>query len=158
MSELSPGTFIIYGTGKVSLISATVKDGQIKLERFDVQIGEDDEEPEPPPEPDPDDNDIGPILGDGLRFLIIYDMAVSHTGAHQSLIFGSANRLRWQQAGWEYRILDKDATGRPAVWQEALQRPRDSLPWLIVSNGQKGFEGPLPDSDKAFSRLLESMK
>ena len=46
-----------------------------------------------------------------------------------------------------YWILDKDddVSGLAEHWQSAWKRQRKSLPWLIVSNGSEGYEGPLPD-------------
>ena len=32
----------------------------------------------------------------------------------------------------------------PKLWRDAMARPRSSLPWLVVSNGKTGFEGPVP--------------
>ena len=45
-----------------------------------------------------------------------------------------------------YRIWDKDQRIKndSASWIKAMARPRASVPWLIVSNGKTGFEGPLP--------------
>ena len=46
----------------------------------------------------------------------------------------------------EYRITDQDAPVMQSsqLWADALKRKRDSLPWLLISNGKTGYEGPLP--------------
>ena len=47
----------------------------------------------------------------------------------------------------EWRILDKDldAAGESALWQEAMKIPRESVPWLVVTDGVRhGYSGPLP--------------
>ncbi len=37
-----------------------------------------------------------------------------------------------------------DASQESQLWQDALKRKRGALPWLVISNGKSGFEGPLP--------------
>ena len=40
------------------------------------------------------------------------------------------------------------------AWQDAMKRPHPTLPYLIVSNGKSGYEGPLPTSvDEAMTIL-----
>jgi len=56
-----------------------------------------------------------------------------------------------------YRIWDAnvDAKNDLAVWQDAFKRPRKSIPWIVVSNGKTGFEGPLPTTVAATMDLLK---
>ncbi len=58
----------------------------------------------------------------------------------------------------EWRIWDQNVpTGAEAkVWQDAMARKRDKVPWLIVSNGKEGFEGPLPPNTDAMLRTLQT--
>ena len=47
----------------------------------------------------------------------------------------------------EYRIWDKDVDTSHVsdIWKQAMELPRDSLPWIIVSNGKTGISTKLPD-------------
>lgn len=64
----------------------------------------------------------------------------------------------WREAvrskGGEFRQLDKETdVANDAPWVQAAMRvPRDSLPWVLISNGRSGHSGPLP-ADAA--KLLE---
>jgi hypothetical protein len=46
----------------------------------------------------------------------------------------------------DWRIYDQniDTTTDSQVFKDAMNRPRKSVPWIIVGNGKTGFEGPLP--------------
>ena len=75
--------------------------------------------------------------------------------------------------GWLTDNAAKDAGGQP-MWRfldddsefadpanpiaAALQRPREGLPWLIVTNDGTGFEGPLPENVDDMMELLEKYK
>lgn len=52
-----------------------------------------------------------------------------------------------EAAGGVFRQYDDDPEIADPVWRDARNRPRTSLPWIIVSNGAKGgVEQPLPAS------------
>ncbi len=57
----------------------------------------------------------------------------------------------------EFRVLDPDqeVEGLSEIWKKALARERKSLPWIVVSNGRSGFEGPLPASVEEALVLLK---
>jgi hypothetical protein len=59
-----------------------------------------------------------------------------------------------KKAWW---ILDQNAdAGQLAKhWQDALKRPRKGTPWVIVSNGKAGYEGPLPATLEETLALLK---
>jgi hypothetical protein len=48
----------------------------------------------------------------------------------------------------EYRIWPDavDASGESKLWQDAYKLPRERTPWIVVSNGTTGYQGPLPDN------------
>jgi hypothetical protein len=103
-----------------------------------------------PPEPDVKP----PIPGDGLRVLIVYetgDLANSETDAilRGGKVRGylSVNCAKGPNGVTpEARIYDKviDQTNMPQIWKDAMARPRKQVPWIIISNGKTGYEGPLP--------------
>jgi len=113
--------------------------------------------PNPPPDPKPEPKpDVVPIPANGLRVLIVEESAQRHTLSQgQRLIIlgkefrdfleakcvmGPDNRTK------EYRIYDPEIAmnGESKIWQDVMKRPRASVPWIVISNGKNGFEGPLP--------------
>lgn len=132
-----------------------------------IQIGESLPDPKPidPPAPKPVDP---PIADAGLHVLIVYDDAKGISGDQQAIITGQQVRT-WLDTNCvteldgktkAYRIFrsTEDASGDMPVWSKAMSRPRSSLPWLIVSNGKTGFEGPLPGTAADFVALASKYK
>ena len=117
-----------------------------------------------PPGPNPSP---APIPEDGFRVLIVYESAelpkypAGQTNAlyarivrdylRAKCVVGADGKTR------EYRIWDKDvdASAESALWQAALKRPRTSTPWIVISTGKTGYEGPLPDSAEKTLELLK---
>lgn len=110
--------------------------------------------PPDPPEPRPDP---APIPFQGFRVLIIYESGMNLSLTQHSIIYGKTVRDYLQAKcvvgadgkTKEFRIYDKDldVTGDAYLWQTAMNRGRTkTLPWLIISNGKTGYEGPLPNS------------
>lgn len=58
-----------------------------------------------------------------------------------------------------YRIWDKntDASNSQKVWQDTLTkyRQRLPLPWIVISNGVTGYDGPLPANIAETMKLLK---
>lgn len=118
--------------------------------------------PTPPVPPTPP-----PIPQEGLRVLILYESAeLSKLPAPQQLVLASQSVRDYLNGKCvvgadgktrEWRMWDKDvdASAESKVWQEALARPRKGVPWIIVSNGKDGFEGPLPASVDETLALLK---
>jgi hypothetical protein len=147
------------GTYKIKLRTLRLKDGATILEsaRATVVIGGVPPGPDPDPGPDPKPNPA-PIPAAGLHVLIVYESAeVGKLPAAQEAILYAQSIRDYLNAKCpvgpdnktkEWRIWDKDVAtaGESKLWQEALKRPRASVPWIIVSNPAKGggFEGPLP--------------
>ena len=41
---------------------------------------------------------------------------------------------------------DVDTTNEARMWKDGLSRKGNQLPWLILSDGKQGYEGPLPNT------------
>lgn len=115
--------------------------------------------PDPPIPPKPPDPPTpAPIPVPGFRVLIVYETADLPKIAvgQQAIIYGKATRdylnakcvMGPDNKTKEYRIYDKDVSlaGESKLWQDVMLRKMTSLPWLVVSNGISGFEGPLPST------------
>ena len=57
----------------------------------------------------------------------------------------------------DWRVIDPDASfsSEEQRWKDAAQRPRKNIPWLIISTGKTGFEGPLPANVEDTLKLLK---
>lgn len=108
--------------------------------------------PPVPPKPDPPKPDP-PIPLAGLRVLIIHETNVGPT-ALNLIVSGEKVRNYMKEKGAKggFMALDKDLTPDQLVaaglekWvPEAFKRwDGKQHPWIIISNGTTGFEGPLP--------------
>jgi hypothetical protein len=128
--------------------------------------------PNPPdPNPPPDPDNPPPIPEAGLRVLIVYETGdgvgtpkVSRTQANQ-ILFSQSMRdwldsvcvLGKDGKRKEWRMFDQNINmdGADPIWQKAMKRPRDSVPWLLISNGKTGWEGPLPKDGTEFKTLIQ---
>lgn len=126
--------------------------------------------PVPPPgpaPPAPKPVDPPPIPGAGLRVLVVYESGdlSKYPPGQQGAIYARSVRDYLNAtcpAGpdgttREWRMWDKDvdASGESKLWRDVLARPRTRTPWVCISNGTTGFEGPLPASADEFLTLLK---
>jgi hypothetical protein len=122
--------------------------------------------PTPSPRPGPGPTPTpAPIKEPGLRVLIVEETANrGNLPYSQGLIFGAIELHDWadkhcskDSAGKSnIRIFDKDADleHESDLWKKAMQFPRDSVPWLIVSNGVSGESVPLPSDLPSLMEVL----
>ena len=145
------------------------KDEEARSVKFDVLGGcKADPSPVDPPKPidPPKPVVLAPIAGDGFKVLIVYEAMTEQTlpAAQQAAIFGKKTRdyLNAKCAPGpdgkpkEWRIFDQNTPtdGDTQVWRDAMKRPRASVPWLVVSDGKTGFEGPLPATEADITAIL----
>ena len=150
------------GTYKVKLRALRTKDGSSSFEtaRATVVIGVPTPPvppvPPAPPVPPTPPPDPAPIPAAGLRVLIVFSAKdeAKMDPAQRDVLYarsvrdylngkcptGPDGKLK------EWRIWpDGVATdAAPKLWQDAMRRPRKSLPWILISTGVGGYEGPLP--------------
>jgi hypothetical protein len=104
----------------------------------------------PIPWPVPVVVDEKPLIdGDGLHVLIVHEVDDDRSLSRDQLTVIYSSELRgWftdHNAEWKVWDDDMDTQHEPAKWKAAMQLPRESLPWLIVSRkGKANFSGPLP--------------
>lgn len=126
--------------------------------------------PEPTPDPKPPEPNPAPIPEKGLRVLVVVETndAAKMPAAQQAVVYsakvrGELNKLCVLGPDGrtrEWRMWDQDTPvgGESKLWQAAMGRKRDSLPWLLVSNGVTGYEGPLPETADKFLELVGRYK
>ena len=132
-----------------------------EVDRILVVVGQ----PVPPPEPTPTPPQPTPIPGDGFRVLIVRETKdLSNLPASQVAIFsarevreylGTKCVLEGNQRAFRIWDQDTDVSREAQHWQDAMKRKRDSLPWLLVTNGKEGYEGPLPKDVPEMMALLK---
>lgn len=125
--------------------------------------------PQPPPGPTPTPDpkpDPAPIAVDSLHVLIVYDEQARLNGTMPTSQIGILTSFPLTQAllaaNAKYRIYEKNtpmATETEQAFKDAMQLPRQSLPWIIISNGaNKGFSGPLPQTADETITLVNRFK
>lgn len=156
------------GTYTVDLLAVRLSatgETQIDEAQTTVTIGE--PAPPVPPVPPVPPPSPAPIPLPGLRALFIYESAeLAKMPASQQLVLtsqlvrdylnskcavGPDNRTK----EWRFYDKDTDLSADGKAWQDAMKRPRTQVPWLIVSNGKEGYEGPLPENEAKTLELLK---
>lgn len=153
------------GAGELLVVPVGVQDAA-KIERraITTQVGPTPPGPGPGPAPTPNPVNPAPIPEPGFRVLILFESMEVLPAAQQSILTGKRVRdyldakcvTEPDGKTKGYRIWDKDTVSDAdlPVWSKAMKRPHGSIPWIIVSNGTTGFEGPLPATvDEALSLL-----
>ncbi len=137
--------------------------------------------PPPPPPPPPPPSPSVPIPHAGFRVLMVYETGETSKLPQAQIAILTAKEIRdYLKAKTvigpdgktrEFRIWDKDlnVAGDHAIWREAMKRQeqganpltndltgkRTTLPWIMISDGTRGFEGPLPKTVEETLALLK---
>ena len=133
--------------------------------------------PQPPPEPEPEPKPVDPvdpskpvpIPAAGFRVLMVYekDNLAKYPAAVREILYSTAegsvrdylekNCVKEPDGKMPaYRVWDQNVvtTNAPQIWKDAFARPRTSDLWLIVSNGNTGYEGPMPQNPAEVLKIL----
>lgn len=124
-------------------------------------------EPKPPTPPTPKVDP--PIAGDGLRMLVVWesaDLSKYPSGIVQAMTSAEVRDYLRRKCPKgpdgvtpEFRIFDKDQSvaSESATWRDAKARADKAgrVPWLLVSNGKDGYDGPLPESAGTLLDILK---
>ena len=96
-----------------------------------------------------------------LHVLIIEDAAARAQLSREQLeVIAGTRCVQWlQEHQAQWRIWDQQQR-TTEQWEEpwflqALQLPRTSLPWIVISHGRRGYSGPLPATVDDTLQLLE---
>ncbi len=120
--------------------------------------------PPVPPTPTPDP---APIVEEGFRVLVVFqDKELAKLPIKQQSILFSKNVRAYlndkcasdnggQKAYWFLDAEAKFADNMPPWVKRTFDRKRDAVPWIIVSNGKTGWEGPLPKDETETLTLLK---
>lgn len=121
--------------------------------------------PPVPPGPTPPGPGPAPIPQPGFRVLVVYESAeLTKMPTKQLYALRAKDTIDYLESHCvkenghaEWRMYDKDAplTNDTQVWKDAMARPRQSVPWLLVTNGKDGYEGPLPPDQETLMKLLK---
>jgi hypothetical protein len=128
--------------------------------------------PDPGPTPGPTPTPTpAPIPAAGLHVMVVYETADLPRMPRPQLLILYSDEVRSYLGTHcpvgpdgktpEYRFFDPNvhAAGAGKVWADALARPRQSLPWCVISNpGKGGFEGPLPPDVPSFLALVKKFE
>lgn len=128
--------------------------------------GKDPPKPVDPVTPTPDPNDDPNLDTSKLRVLIVEETADRAGLPPGQLAVLTSSKVRRALDALcmkvdgtpEWRIFDDDSdiSAESDVWQEAMAKPRSSLPWLLVSDGKQGVSMPLPKSVDEMLGILET--
>lgn len=162
VSALKPGAYPIYAY-------TAVGGKPTEAVRCLVVVGtpKPDPEPGPGPQPEPTPDNPAPIPEAGFRVLMVYETAtVGELPKEQSSVLFSKKVRDYLDSKCvvgtdgktrEWRIWDKDtdASGAGPIWGKVMKRERKSIPWVVISTGKTGYEGPLPGSVDDALKLLK---
>lgn len=120
--------------------------------------------PVPPVPPGPTPSPA-PIEGDGLRVLFVWDDEKALPASMHATMYGAlVRKYLWAKCPKgpdgttpEFRVYPANTDGTTAEprWAKAFARPRASLPWIVISDGKSGYEGPLPATPEETLKLIQ---
>lgn len=137
-----------------------------------VQVGEivppKPPEPPAPPVPPTPPPDPAPIPVPGFRVLILYESGDTMPAEQSSIITAASIRAYikaksplgpdGQTPDSRFWDKDVDVSSVSDMWRNAVTRARsksNGKPWIMISNGKTGYEGPLPANTESTLKLMK---
>lgn len=167
--KISDGVYVIAKSGTHTVDVNVISEAPLQWddETVTVTVGEPLPPPPPPDPPTPPGPTPTPAPIDGPGFRVLF---VGETGDDMPQavadIFYSPEITKYLNENCvkvdgqpDFRRVDPDTqyTDQTNRFVKALSRPRASLPWLIISNGVTGYEGPFPATVAETLALLKQL-
>lgn len=168
-TKVSTGVYTVTKQGTHTIKAIVLAQNPLSWDEtvFTITVGKPGPTPEPePPTPNPPTPGEAPIEGEGFRVLFIAETGEQLPPAVEDSFYSklitdylNANCIKVGDQP-EFRRFDPDTqfTDPQHRFAKAMARPRTSLPWLIISNGKSGYEGPFPTTVEATLALLKQYK
>lgn len=101
--------------------------------------------------------DSAPFPADRLSVLVIEETEDSTKMPGSQIVALGTLRQMVEQKGGEYLQLDDDISlDNYKQWaRDAMSVKREALPWVVGSNGRRGFSNPAPKTEAEATKLLE---
>lgn len=167
--KVDDATYVVSKPGTHTLQVNVISDDPLQWDDqlVTVTVGESPSpDPAPDPEPTPDPHPgVAPIDGPGFRVLFVSETGERMPADVEDAFFSpeitdylNANCVKVDGQP-DFRRVDPDTrfTDPGHRFAKALARPRASLPWLIISNGKSGYEGPFPGGKDETLALLKKL-
>lgn len=149
------------GTHVVTVAAGNQHGLATKRYTFTVENGPAPNPPDPNPKPDPSPT---PAPG-GISVLILEDTAAQPKLDKGQIAVLESNQVRSyldahcrkvnNQPQWKILDASVDVSNASDFWKAAVKQPHDSLPWIFITTGSKGYSGPLPKSEADALTLLK---
>jgi len=168
-TKVSTGVYTVTKQGTHTIKAIVLAQNPLSWDEtvFTITVGKPGPTPEPEPQPPtPPTPGEAPIEGEGFRVLFIAETGEQLPPAVEDSFYSklitdylNANCIKVEGQP-EFRRFDPDTqfTNPQHRFAKAMARPRTSLPWLIISNGKVGYEGPFPTTVEATLALLKQYK
>ena len=168
-AKISTGIYTVTEQGTHTIKAVVLAQNPLNWDEtvFTITVGKPGPTPEPEPEPlPPPTPGDAPIEGEGFRVLFVAETGEPLPPSVEDSFYSklitdylNANCIKIEGHP-EFRRFDPDTqfTDPKHRFAKAMARPRTSLPWLIISNGKVGYEGPFPSTVEATLALLKQYK